>query len=43
MYNEVEITVLDLFDKMVKPILLYGCELWGLSNCDIIERVHLKY
>ena len=34
---------LDLFDKMVKPILLYGCELWGLSNCDIIERVHLKY
>jgi hypothetical protein len=34
---------LDLFDKMVKPILLYGCELWGLSNCNIIERVHLKY
>ena len=33
----------DLFDKMVKPILLYGCELWGFSNCDIIERVHLKY
>ena len=34
---------LDLFDKVVKPILLYGCELWGLSNCDMIERVHLKY
>jgi hypothetical protein len=34
---------LDLFDKVVKPILLYGCELWGLSNCDIIERVHLKF
>ena len=34
---------LDLFDKVVKPILLYGCELWGLSNYDIIERVHLKY
>ena len=34
---------LDLFDKVVKPILLYGCELWGLSNCNIIERVHLKY
>ena len=25
---------LDLFDKGVKPILVYGCELWGLSNCD---------
>jgi hypothetical protein len=24
-------------------LLLYGCELWGLSNCDIIERVYLKY
>ena len=28
---------------MVRHILLYGCELWGLSKCDIIERVHLKY
>jgi hypothetical protein len=27
---------LDLFDKMVKPVLLYGCELWGYGNCDII-------
>ena len=34
---------LELFDKVVKPILVYGCELWGLSNCDIMERVHLKY
>ena len=34
---------LDLFDKVVKPILFYSCELWELSNCDIIERVHLKY
>jgi hypothetical protein len=34
---------LELFDKVVKPILLYGCELWRLSNCDIIERLHLKY
>ena len=34
---------LDLFDKMVKPILLYGCEVWGFSNNDIIEKVHLKF
>ena len=34
---------LDLFDKMVKPVLLYGCEIWGYGNCQIIERVHLKF
>ena len=33
----------DLFDKIVKPFLLYGCEIWGLGNIDIIERVHLKF
>jgi hypothetical protein len=34
---------LYLFDKMVKPILLYGCEIWGFSNNDIIEKVHLIF
>jgi hypothetical protein len=34
---------LDLFDKIVKPILLYGCEIWGVGNNDIVERVHLKF
>ena len=34
---------LDLFDKMIKPILLYGCEIWGFGNIDIIERVQLKF
>ena len=32
----------DLFDKIVIPILLYGCEIWGFSNTDIIEKVHIK-
>jgi hypothetical protein len=31
---------LDLLDKIVKPILLYGCEIWGFGKNDIIERVH---
>ena len=30
---------LDLFDKIVKPILLYGCEVWGVGNNDIVERI----
>ena len=35
--------LLDLFDKMVKPILLYGCEIWGFGNNESLERVHLKF
>ena len=35
--------LLSLFDKMVKPILLYGCEIWGFGNNDVLEKVHLKF
>ena len=34
---------LDLFDKTVKPILLYGAEVWGIGKLDMIERIHLKF
>lgn len=34
---------LDLFDKMVVPVLLYGCEIWGFSNCNMIEKIQLKF
>ena len=27
---------LTLFDGMVTPILLYGCEAWGNENIDVI-------
>ena len=31
------------FDRMVLPILLYGCELWGFEDISILERIHLKF
>ena len=35
---------LELFDTMVKPILLYGSEVWGFSkNIKSLETVHLKF
>ena len=34
---------IDLFNKTIKPILLDGCEVWGFGNCDVIERIQLKF
>ena len=34
---------LHLFDSLVVPILLYGCEIWGFENNSMIEKLHLKY
>ena len=34
---------LDLFDKLVQPILSYGCEILGFGNNGISERVQLKF
>ena len=34
---------LHLFDSMISPILLYGSEVWGCENVDIINQFQLKY
>jgi hypothetical protein len=34
---------LDMLNKTILPKLLYGSEIWGLENIDIIERVHLRF
>ena len=34
---------LHLFDSVIQPILLYGCEVWGIEDCKDIERLHLKF
>ena len=36
----------ELFDQMIAPILLYGSEVWGFANVEVIEKFHrwfLKY
>jgi hypothetical protein len=35
--------MLELFDKLILPILNYGAEIWGNINALPIERVHLKF
>ena len=32
-----------MFEKTVKPILLYGCEVIGMGNINILEQVQLKF
>ena len=34
---------IKLFDKTIVPILLYGCEVWGFQNAQIIENVHNEF
>ena len=31
--------LLQLFDAMVAPILLYGSEVWGYEDCNVIETL----
>ena len=34
---------LHLFNTMAKPLLCYGCEIWGFHKGNEIERVELNY
>ena len=35
--------MLELFDKTVLPIMLYGCEIWGFGNNNMLDTVLLKF
>ena len=35
--------VLDLFDKLIRPIFNYSCEVWAFTRSMIIERIHLQF
>ncbi len=35
------IVLCDLFDKLILPILSYGCEVWGFYPSDAIERIEI--
>ena len=34
---------IDLFEKMIAPIFLYGCEVWGYGNTEPIEIFYRKF
>ena len=35
--------IFDLFDTLIKPILLYACEVWGITMGNDIEKLHLSF
>ena len=34
---------LELFDKLISPILNYSCEVWGFCQANAIERVQMQF
>ena len=34
---------LNLFEKLITPVLLYGCEVWGHANLERLELFHRKF
>ena len=34
---------LDIFDKLIYPVLSYGSEVWGLRSTPQLEKVHLHF
>lgn len=34
---------LELFDQLVLPVMLYGCEVWGYCDISELEILHRKY
>ena len=34
---------IEMFDTMVKPILMYGCEVWGFANNSVIESFCFQF
>ena len=38
-YNLFVESQLDLFDKVVAPVLLYGCEIWGFETQALVLSI----
>ena len=36
-------TQCELYDRMILPILMYGCEVWGTKRIDRIELFHRRF
>ena len=35
--------IMRLFDILIRPILTFDCEIWGVGNYDVIEKLYLNF
>ena len=42
LYLPVDVAV-KLFTHLVKPVILYSSEVWGVGKCDILEKIQLRF
>lgn len=45
-YDKVHLDVkckLKLFDSLITPILMYGCEIWGVYNLKEVDKLHYRF
>ena len=43
-YDEMDPKILfSIFDVKIKPLLLYGCEVWGVKVRDQVEKTHVRF
>ena len=35
--------ILQLYESMLKPIMCYGCEIWGFTENTDLEKVELRF
>jgi len=41
--NMTDMHKLDLFDKLIEPILNYSCEIWGVNDAVKLENTHIHF
>ena len=34
---------MELFHSTVVPVMLYGCDIWGYENIDMLEKLQLRF
>jgi len=41
-FPDLNLTCLDIFDKLVLPVLSFGGEIWPYTNGDVLENICLR-